>query len=313
MALGKNMKNNKNWSYLKHIFKLLVTAVAIYWLCKKISFTELRSALLNCNPGYLLLALICYALSQLVASSRLNSFLKVIGLHISERENLRLYQVGLLYNFFLPGGIGGDGYKIYFLKKKYDIKGRKILSSVFFDRLSGLWALSIITGSLIIFMPRLAIPNSVTLGILCVGTATYLYFLYVFFRSYLPRFIITHAKALVVQAFQTLSAITILYALGFHGKFSPYLLIFLVSSLVAIVPSMLGGAGLRESLMAFGANYFQLDPHLAVLVSLIFYLISLLVASSGLYYILRPQRLGTDRLPTAEEVEQQLDDEDTDN
>ncbi|TYR35080.1 flippase-like domain-containing protein [Sphingobacterium phlebotomi] len=303
------MKKSKFWTYVKNIFKILITVAAIYWVSQKISFTELKSALEKCNPLYLLLALLSYATSQLIASSRLNSFLKVIGLHISEHYNLRLYQVGLLYNFFLPGGIGGDGYKIYFLKKHYAVRGRRVLTAVFFDRLSGLWALGIITGCLIMFMPRLAIPNSLTFGVLVVGTVTYIYFLQLFFKEFLSKFIITHTKALAVQSFQTLSAIAILYALGFDGKFSPYLLIFLTSSLVAIVPSILGGAGLRESLAAFGATYFQLDPHLAVLVSLIFLMISLLVASSGIYYILRPQRLGINKLPSAEEVEQELENE----
>lgn len=304
------MKKNKYWSFLKNIFKVVVTVGALYWVSKKISFQDLKEALTNCNYLFLLLALLCYVASQIIASSRLKSFLSIIGLTLTERYNLRLYQLGLLYNFFLPGGIGGDGYKIYFLKKHHAVRGRKVLSAVFFDRLSGLWALSIITGCLIMFMPRLAVPNSITISVLLVGTGTYLYFLKLFFKDFLSKFIITHTKALAVQSLQTLSAISILYALNFDGKFSPYLLIFLLSSLVAIVPSILGGVGLRESLMTFGASYFQLDPHLAVLISLIFYMISLLVASSGLYYILRPSRLGADKLPSAEEVEQELENED---
>lgn len=303
------MTKNKYWPVLKNIIKVVITAAALYWVSKKISFQDLGEALKDCNPLYLLLALLCYTCSQVIASSRLKSFLGVIGLELSERYNFRLYQLGLLYNFFLPGGIGGDGYKIYFLKNNYAVQGRKVLSAVFFDRLSGLWALSIITGCLIIFMPRLAIPNSATISVLIIGTASYIYFLRLFFRPFLSKFIITHIKALMVQSLQTLSAISILYALNFDGKFSPYLLIFLLSSLVAIVPSILGGVGLRESLMSFGAEYFQLDGHLAVLISLIFYSISLLVASSGIYYILRPQRLGADKLPSAEEVEEELEKE----
>src|SRR5690606_38378228 len=141
---------------------------------------------------------------------------------------------------------GGDGYKIYFLKKNHQIRGRRVLSAVFFDRLSGLWALCIIIGALIIFMPRLAIPNIVTIATLIIGTVTYLYFLRLLFRDVFTRFIQTHVKALAVQRFQTLSAICILYAMNFDGKFSPYLLIFMVSSLVAIIPSLGGGVGLRE-------------------------------------------------------------------
>lgn len=297
------------WTISKTLFKVIITLGALYWVSTKISYKDLKEALVDCNPGYFVLALLSYAISQIIASSRLNSFLKVIGLNVSERYNMRLYQLGLLYNFFLPGGIGGDGYKIYFLKKNHNVRGRKVLSAVFFDRLSGLWALTIITGVLIICMPRLEIPNVVTIATLIIGTSTYLYFMHLFFRDFFRKFLITHIKALAVQGFQTLSAVSILYAMHFDGKFSPYLLIFLLSSLVAIVPSILGGVGLRESLMTFGAEYFQLDSHLAVLISLVFYVISLLIATSGIYYILRPSRLGAERLPSSAEVEQELEKE----
>lgn len=303
------MKKEKYWSIARNIFKVAITFAAIYWVSQKISYQDLKAAISSSNPIYIFLALVFYGLSQLVASSRLRSFLQVIGLDISERYNFRLYQVGLLYNFFLPGGIGGDGYKVYFLKKNHNVKGRRVLSAVFFDRLSGLWALSIIAGCLIIFMPRLAIPNVITISALIIGTITYIYFLRLFFREFLSKFFITHLKALAVQGLQALSAIAILYSLNFDGKFSPYLLLFMLSQLVAIVPSLLGGVGLRESLMSFGAEYMHLDPHLAVLISLVFYIISLVIAASGVYYILRPERLGAARLPTALEVESELQDE----
>ena len=261
------------------------------------------------NPLYLFFALLAYICSILVASSRLNSFFKAIGLKLTERYNFRLYQLGLLYNFFLPGGIGGDGYKIFFLKKNFQISRRQVLGAVFFDRLSGLWALSIITGALIIFMPRFAIPNAVTIAALVVGTISYLYVLRLFFKQFLKNFITTHFKALCVQGFQTLTATFILLAMNFDGKFSPYLLIFMVSQLVAIVPSIGGAIGLRESVIFSLATYLRLDPHIAVTISLIFYIISLLVASSGIYYIFRPQRLGADKLPSAKEVEEEIEKE----
>ena len=301
------MTKKKYWPILRNILKIGITLGALAWVFSKVDINDLREAFAKCNPWYLLLALLCYIISQIIASSRLNSFLKVIGIKVSERHNLRLYQLGLLYNFFLPGGIGGDGYKIYFLRKNHEVKSRKILAAVFFDRLSGVWALAIITGLLIIFMPRLSIPNEVTIGALVIGTITYIYFLYLFFRDFFAKFIVTHFKALAVQGFQTLTAIAILQAMHFDGKFAPYLLIFLLSSLVAIIPSILGGLGLRESLMSFGADYFKLDPHLAVLISLVFYFISLLVASSGIYYVLRPKRLGAEKLPSPAEIEHELE------
>ncbi|MVZ65988.1 flippase-like domain-containing protein [Sphingobacterium sp. DK4209] len=303
------MQDTKIWNIVKNLLKVVITLGALYWVANKISFSELSQALRTSNPLYLILAFLAYCCSILVASSRLNSFFKAIGLALTERYNFRLYQLGLLYNFFLPGGIGGDGYKIFFLKKTFNVSRRQVLGAVFFDRLSGLWALCIVSGALVIFMPRLAIPNYITIAVLAIGTISYLYVLRTFFRQFLNNFIVTHFKALAVQGFQTITAILILYAMNFDGKFSPFLLIFMVSSLVAIVPSIGGAIGLRETVMFSLATYLKLDPHIAVTISLIFYIISLLVASSGIYYIFRPQRLGADKLPSAKEVEEEIDKE----
>src|SRR5690606_12465762 len=113
------------------------------------------------NPIFLFLAFVAYGCSIIIASSRLNGFFKGVGLMLSERYNFKLYLLGLFYSLFLPGGVGGDGYKIYFLRRKCDVKARRLLSAVFFGRLSGLWALCLITAALVIFIPRLQIPNLV--------------------------------------------------------------------------------------------------------------------------------------------------------
>lgn len=209
----------------------------------------------------------------------------------------------------MPGGVGGDAYKVYFLKKKYSFSGRSLLSAVFFDRLSGLWAVAIVSCALVVFMPRFAIPNYVTITTAAVGTISYLYVLYLFFRPFAQRFAQTHFKALMVQGFQVLSAICILYALGHDEKFSPYLLIFLVSSIVAIIPSIGGAIGIREAFSAAAAKYIQVDDQLAMTVSLIFYVLSLISSLPGAYFIFRPKSLGEDKLPSAAEVEKEIDKE----
>lgn len=293
----------------KNIFKIVVTLGALYLVSQKIQFDTLGAILLESNKGFLLLAWFSYIISQLVASSRLNSFFKTIKLKLSERYNVKLYWVGLVYNFFLPGGVGGDAYKVYFLKKKYNFSGRKLLSAVFFDRLSGLWGMAIFTCALVVFLPRFAIPNVWTISAAVVGTVSYIYILYLFFRPFAKRFFQTHFKALVVQGFQLLSALLILYALGHDGKFSPYLLIFLVSSIVAIIPSIGGALGIRELFMVEAAQYMQISEQLAILISLTFYTISLVTALPGAYFIFRPRRLGTEYLPSAAEVEKELEED----
>jgi len=295
----------------KNVFKVLVTLAAFYWLSRNLHFEEFKKSIINANYWYLFLALISYIISQMIASSRLNSFFKTIHLKLSESYNMKLYWLGLLYNFFLPGGVGGDAYKVYFLKKKYNFRARQLLSAVFFDRLSGLWALAIFCCAFIVFMPRFAIPNELTLTLVILGTASYIYVLYLFFRPFAKRFVQTHTKALGVQGFQILTAIMILLALNHNDKFSPHLLIFISSSITAIIPSIGGGFGTRDSASGALAGYLGVDVQLAFTISLIFTFISLIVSLPGLYFQFKPSGLGEDKLPTAKEVEKEIIDDKT--
>ncbi|WP_257658177.1 lysylphosphatidylglycerol synthase transmembrane domain-containing protein [Parapedobacter lycopersici] len=299
----------KFWRTTKTLLKISVTALALYWVFGKVEPRDLREALVQSNPLFLVLAFIAYCGSILIASSRLNGFFKGMGLHLSERYNLKLYLLGLFYNLFLPGGVGGDGYKIYFLRRKFHVKGRHLLTAVFFDRVSGLWALCLITAALVLFIPQLNIPREVPIACVIAGSAAYYFVINKYFNAFSRHFLITHLKALGVQSMQVVCAILLLYALGFDGKFSPYLFMFLLSSLVAVVPFTVGGLGAREMVYVYGAEYFQLDAHLAVLISLLFYLTSALLAVMGSYFIFRPRGLGEDKLPTTDEVERGVDDE----
>ena len=209
----------------------------------------------------------------------------------------------MFYNLFLPGGIGGDGYKIFLLRKKFKIKGRRLFQAIFFDRLTGLWALGLINATLIIFIPQLSIPNWAPVLVVTIGTIAYYVIMRKFFSDYSKYFALSHLKALMVQSMQVVSVILLMYALNFEGKFSPYLFMFLLSSLVAIFPFTVGGLGARELVFVYGAQYFQMDQHLAVIISLLFYCISALLSFSGIYYVFNPQKIGVNKIDLKEEIE----------
>ncbi|MDO8993007.1 MAG: lysylphosphatidylglycerol synthase transmembrane domain-containing protein, partial [Daejeonella sp.] len=211
--------------------------------------------------------------------------------------------LGMFYNLFLPGGIGGDGYKIFLLRKKFEIKGRRLFQAIFFDRLSGLWALGLIISALVIFIPHLGIPNWVPVLVISTGTVAYYAVMRKFFSDYSKQFVLSHIKALMVQSMQVISVILLLYALNFEGKFSPYLFMFLISSLVAIFPFTVGGLGARELVFVYGAQYFQMDQHLAVIISLLFYCISALLSFSGIYFVFHPQKIGVNKIDLKQDIE----------
>jgi uncharacterized membrane protein YbhN (UPF0104 family) len=294
------MTKDRIWKLTKLFLKLAFTGVSLYLVFSKVSLGDLKEAFIDSDPVYFFVAFCIFAVSQLLASTRLNNFFQGIGLYLTNFYNFKLYLLGMFYNLFLPGGIGGDGYKIYFLRRKSGIKGRKILTAVFFDRLSGVWALAFIICLLIIFIPKIEIPHWLPLTVFLTGTIFYFFIIKYFFNEHSHNFFKTHLKAIAVQSLQLIAVIFVLYALKFNGKFSPYLLMFLASSLVAVFPFTVGGLGAREVVFLYGAEYFQLDSHLAVLISLLFYFISALLSASGTYFIFRPKSLNELKLPDPE-------------
>lgn len=297
------MEKKKIWNITKTLLKISITGLSLYLVSRKVEFNDLKDAFDKSNPIFLFLAFIAFVISQLISSSRLNTFFKGIGLKISETYNFKIYLLGMFYNLFLPGGIGGDGYKIFLLRKKFEIKGRRLFQAIFFDRLSGLWALGLIISALVIFIPHLGIPNWVPVLVVSAGTVAYYAVMRKFFSDYSKQFVLSHFKALMVQSMQVISVILLLYALNFEGKFSPYLFMFLISSLVAIFPFTVGGLGARELVFVYGAQYFQMDQHLAVIISLLFYCISALLSFSGIYFVFHPQKIGVNKIDLKEDIE----------
>jgi len=90
-----------------------------------------------------------------------------------------------------------------------------------------------------------------------------------------------------VQVLQVLSAYFLFRALGGKGMEAGYLLVFLISSIVSMLPVSIGGAGLRELTFLYGSELMHLDTNISVSLSLLFYLISAFVSLFGIFYSLK--------------------------
>lgn len=281
----------KLWSVVKIILIIVVTGGLLYYVFSKVPFAKISYRLTHANRAWLAAAILCYVGSMLFSSWRLLSFFKSIGLKLDWRFNLRLYFLGLCYNVLLPGGIGGDGYKIYLLHKRYKLPTKKVFWAILFDRLSGFWAIGAIVVGLIILIPNFPYHLAYPLTIVSIGSIIYYTVARKYFKDYTHNFFPGHAKAIGVQTMQLLCIVCLLMAQGFNGKFAPYLLSFLFSSLAAIIPFSLGGGGIRDALLLTLAKSFSLPEDMAVYLSFGFYLISIIVALLGIYYVIRPKRL----------------------
>ena len=280
------------WSITKTVLKFAVTGGLLYYVFSKVHFSDVKGRMLHANYWFMAAGVFFYFASMVASSWRLLSFFKSINLRLNTKFNMRLYMLGIFYNFLLPGGIGGDGYKIWLLNKKYSLPAKKVFWAILFDRLSGLWAIGLIVVALKIFSPQINVSFSIPLAVFGIGSVVYYFVVKKFFKDFAgEHFYKGHAKAVLVQAFQVLTIIMVLLGQDFTGKFAPYLLAFLVSALAAVVPITIGGAGARELIFQKGAPFFHIDAGLGIYLSISFYLISLVVALFGIYYVIRPSRL----------------------
>ena len=284
--------NKRTKRLIKTILKFGLTIAALYYVFRKIEFSSVFELILDSNGWYLLLALLLFAASKTVSAYRLNIFFSATGLNISGNVNLRLYLLGMFYNLFLPGGIGGDGYKIYLLQKNYKTGTAKLFGAVLTDRLSGMTALGML--ALLLFgLDDIPLEwNWVGYLLIPFAAAALYLFCRLFYKSFLKVFPLTLVYSLGVQFLQLVCAYFIVKAMGAEESMMSYLLVFLVSSIVAVLPISIGGMGVRELTFLYGAQLLAINEDMAVSVSLMFYLITAFVSFLGLYFVIRPSSLG---------------------
>ena len=271
------------------LLKTGISAVLLYLIFLKIPFSEVSQTLLKAQWGFLVLALLFFTISKAIAAFRLQYFWRAIGVHFSHSYNLKLYLLGMFYNLFLPGGIGGDAYKGYVVKKAYKTPTKKIFGVLLVDRLSGLLLLCVFSALLAamgvheILSPfRYLFVVAIPLGILVYYLGVkkiYSYTLAVFWKAF--------ALSAGVQMAQLIAAAFILLALGQNQEFGVYLLVFLVSSIVAVIPLTIGGIGSRELTFLYGAQWLALDYKTAIAMSLLFFFITAAVSITGIVYHFR--------------------------
>ena len=272
---------------LKTALKILLTGGALYLVFQKIDTAQLLQLSKNLSWPWLLPAIALFVGSKVATAIRLNHYFANIQLVLSTWENWRLYLIGMFYNLFLPGGIGGDGYKVYLLNKAFKIPVKQLLKASLLDRLGGLVAIVALLLALVglIELPWQGFATWTTKILLlaaALGVVPAFWLLQkVLFPNFLPSFWKGIIWSLVGQLAQMASVFCLLLALGVQDKFLAYQAVFLLSSIVAVLPLTIGGVGARELVVVYAHSYAGIQETEAVAFSLLFFLISAAVSLSG--------------------------------
>ena len=191
----------------------------------------------------------------------------------------------MFYNLSLPGGIGGDGYKVYLLNKQFGTKVKHLIQAGLIDRISGLVSLLFLTGVGFLFL-NTSSPDWIRIPVIvCLTFAFPVLFILtkLLFKQFLPVLGKSMILSLSVQLLQVMSAILILSAIGVDELLAAYSVLFLVSSFIAILPFTVGGLGSREFTFLIGHQYFGINEKLSIALSLLFTLITVLVSFGGVF------------------------------
>lgn len=275
-------------------FKVAFVAAALWFVFSKIDGKRVFETIGNANPLWIVGGIFMFAISKLVAAFRLKYLFDAIDVGMGHKLNLKLYWLSMFYNTFLPGGIGGDGYKVWWIQKFTNVSTKKVLGAVLLDRGSGLHAIVILALAFTYFIPW-AMPMQKWYFVLIPLAYIALWIIVViFFKTYKAEFLRISLLSLVVQTGQVFTAYFVLKAFGVSDLYLSYLLVFLISSIAIIIPVSIGGVGLRELVFLYGAKWFGLHPETSVALALTIYFITIIVNFSGVYFFIKtPKYDGT--------------------
>jgi len=290
----RTLEKKKLYRYLKMAFKIAFVAAALWFVFSKIDGKSVFETIRNANPLLIAASVVMFALSKVVAAFRLKYLFDAINVGMGHKLNLKLYWLCMFYNTFLPGGIGGDGYKVWWIQKFTNVNTKKVLGAVLLDRGSGLHAIVILALVLTFFIPYAMPMQEWYFTLIPVAYIALWFVVVLFFPTYKSEFFRISGLSLIVQVGQVLTAFLVLLAFGVEMNFLGYLLVFLISSIAIIIPVSIGGVGLRELVFFYGSQWFGLHTETSIALALTIYFVTVIVNFSGVYFFIKtPKYDGT--------------------
>jgi glycosyltransferase 2 family protein len=231
-------------------------------------------------------AVALYATGQITSACRWRLLAASLNLRGSYLDFISYYFIGAFTNVFVPGLLGGDAARVFYLGRRYGKIGESIASTVA-DRAYGLLGL-------IWFAALMAVLNLATLStnvirpIVAIGLVTFAGFLASpliarlmhltprpirralgIIAPYLRqpwRVLPAILLSMLLQAILALCQYVLALGLGLHLPFTIFLLIVPVSGVLASLPVTLNGLGLRETayLYLFGMAGVSRDTAIAL-------------------------------------------------
>lgn len=266
------------------LLKYAVAAAMLWYVVSRLELEKLYAHATHPHIGWLAVAFLLFNLAQIVGAERMRYYYRQAGKQLPSRFCIALSYVSMIYNILIPGGVGGDGYRIYVLRKTGDFPVKQGIRLQLSNRASGLLALLTLLCAL---MLGLGLPPAFVLALL--GFTVLGYILSARFLLHEAMATAAHAflYSLAIQLLSLFSAAALVAALGLTEHYASYLALFLAAQVAGMLPLTVGGLGIRELTFLYGAQELgvltgiPLDAAFGVALSLAFFLLTLAVALLG--------------------------------
>ncbi|MGB9715739.1 MAG: lysylphosphatidylglycerol synthase transmembrane domain-containing protein [Thermodesulfovibrionales bacterium] len=285
------------------LLKLTVSSILLYIVLSKTGPDLVYSTLKTMNPSAFISAIILYLFAQFVSTLRWK-------LLIPEKINIKrlfsIYLIGSFFNNLLPGLIGGDAVKGFYLYKKIG-RGSLTFASIFMDRYIGFFTLLMIClfaypfgypyikdSPLIWTFPIIllifTIASLLFFGLRLGSGLTVLSEFYNYFHSYKDKkglIIKAILLSLIIQISGILSVYILASGLGKHIPFLACLIFLPLIIMFTAVPISISGIGVREGAFVLFFGLIGIKPDVATAISLSWFLTGVTVNLIGLVEYLR--------------------------
>ncbi|MCK9236785.1 MAG: flippase-like domain-containing protein [Thiopseudomonas sp.] len=283
---------------LKFVAGVVLVGLLFYWLDFEVILESSKTAIWE----YLLVSFLLFLLTKFFYILR---FYYLIDKKIIFLDIARVYLVSLIFTNILPTNVGGDFYRVMYLKQK--LSGWKnSLTLIIIERflgivslfLLGLFCLLINYDIFYVWLTKnIQLPIN-SFYILILGCFLFLLVFYLLFKTFRKRlsvFLQLSKKTLsllfgfsvLIHTFRALSLLFVL--LGFNS-FLGIDKIIIVITLVAfssLVSITVGALGIKEGVMGFGFNFFGIQPELGVIASLVERIFTFALLPFSIYYFLQ--------------------------
>ena len=278
----------------KSAFKYLFALVLLVFIVRHAGTEKILGYLKQISPLNCLLALAAACLAQIFAARRMQYFFNASGFPLNTRYAIILYYVGSFYNFLLPGGIGGDAYKVILARRHMDMPAMKGIKLMIADRASGLCIVMLMMFGMLCFVDLSHVIAYYHALLFC-GVVITLIGYAAFPKLLLKQDPLTMIKALpyslASQSCWIVALVLIWQSIGNGKNIVEYIIFYSAASVVGLLPISVGGLGVKEMTYYYGADVMQrfagiaVDPDIGIAISLCLFAMSFISSLPGLVFL----------------------------